>query len=58
MKERRNVMCRVLIAGLLTIVATGVFAQSKYLPQFGVVSVAYRDLDGDQDPFPDPGERP
>lgn len=56
MKRRRTVPCRILVAGLIPLFVTGVFAQSKFLPQFGVVSITYRDLDGDQDSFPDPGE--
>ena len=56
MNQRRTWRDRVLMAGLLSLPATGVFAQPNFIPPFGVVSVAYRDLDGDQDPFPDPGE--
>jgi hypothetical protein len=47
---------RVMVAWAALLLSEAAFGQSPHLPQFGIVSVTYRDLDGDQDPFPDAGE--
>jgi len=56
MLPRLAFRCQVLLGGLVLPLAGEALGQPLNIPQFGVVSATYRDLNGDQDPFPDSGE--
>lgn len=52
---RRTLLVAGLVGAALLPAAT-VRADSPLLARFGIAATEYRDLDGDLDPFPDPGE--
>ncbi|HKQ96742.1 MAG TPA: MopE-related protein [Candidatus Polarisedimenticolia bacterium] len=52
---RRTLLVAGLVGAVLLPAATA-RANSPLLARFGIVTTEYRDLDGDLDPFPDPGE--